>query len=131
MTFDLLDSMLVTADSSPALTPSTANQTLATIDVPEGRSYKYILVCCQIEIAKVSSPVVQEVNIEILNDSTVVKTFNWSAQTTSALGIDNLNITWPVAKNNAGTITIQLGNAGAADVDSSFVVKGIWAAGIA
>jgi len=128
MVFDLLP-VTVTADGS-GLTPTTANQELASIAIPENRSYKYILVHFQVEVAMVSSPVVQQIDLELLNDSTVVKTFNWSAGATDVVGIQDFGITWPVAKNNSGTISLQLGNAAAADVDSSIMIKGIWAAGV-
>ena len=130
MVFDLLDSTVVTADGTP-LTITTANQTLATVTVPESRSYKYVILNATLEIAMVSSPVVQQVDFEILNDATVVKTFNFSPGAIDVIGIWNYHISFPVQKNNSGKIVLQLGNAGAADVDTSIKVKNIWCAGVA
>jgi hypothetical protein len=130
MTFEFLDTMLVTADGS-GLTPSTANQTLATIAVPESKSYKFILVHFELEMAMVTSPVVQQLDIELINDATVVKTWNLSPGATDVLGIHNYAFTFPVAKNNSGSIIVQLGNAAGADADTSIKVKLIWAAGVA
>ena len=128
MTYELIDSTIVTADGSP-LTPTTANQTLATIPIPENH-FKYILVHFEIEIAMVSSPVVQQIDLELINDATVIKTFNFSPGSASVVGIVNYNIELPVAKNNEGDIILQLGNAAAADVDTSIMVKAAWCAGI-
>lgn len=128
MVFDLLP-VTVTADGT-GLTPTTANQELASIAIPENKSYQYILVHFAIEVAMVTSPVVQQIDLELLNDSTVVKTFNFSPGAVDVVGIQNFSITFPVAKNNSGTISLQLGNAGAADVDTSIMVKAIWAAGV-
>ncbi len=129
MVFDLLDSTVTTADGTP-LTITAANQTLATITVPESRSYKYVLVNVGMEIAMVASPVVQQIDFEILNDGTVVKTFNFSPGAVDVIGIWNYHISFPLQKNNSGTIVIQLGNA-AVDPDVSIKVKNIWCAGVA
>lgn len=129
MTYELLDSTIVTADAETPLAPTTANQTLATILIPENH-FKHILVHIELEIAMVTTPVVQEIDLELINDSTVIKTFNFSPATTTSLGIWPYSIEFPVAKNNEGEIILQLGNAATADPDTSFKVKGIWCAGV-
>lgn len=129
MTFDILDSTVVTADGT-ALTPTTSNQTLATITIPENKSFKYILVNIDLEVAMVASPVVQQIDLELINDVTVVKTYNFSPGAVDVIGIQDYNISFPVAKNNSGVIVLQLGNAGSADPDISFKVKSIWCAGV-
>jgi hypothetical protein len=128
MTYELLDGTVVIADGS-GLTPTTANQTLITIPIPENH-FKYLLVHIDLEIAMVSSPVVQQIDLELINDATVVKTFNFSPGAVDVIGIWDYNIEFPVAKNNSGNIILQLGNAGAADVDTTIKTKGAWVAGI-
>lgn len=129
MTYELLDSTIVSADAGSPLSPTTANQTLATILIPENH-FKYILVHFEMEVAMVTSPVVQAIDLELINNATVVKTFNFSPGAVDVLGIVKFDIEWPVAKNDNGNIILQLGNAATADPDISFKVKGIWCAGI-
>ena len=128
MVFDLLDSTVTTADGTP-LTITAANQTLATTTIPESRSYKYVLYNCTLEIAMVASPVVQQIDFEIMNDAAVIKTFNFSPGAVDVIGIWNYHISFPIQKNNSGTIVLQLGNA-AVDPDVSIKVKNIWCAGV-
>jgi hypothetical protein len=129
MVFDLLDSTVQVADGT-GLTITTANQTLATTTIPESRSYKYVLYNATLEIAMVASPVVQQIDFELLNDAVVVKTFNFSPGAIDVIGITTYHISFPVQKNNSGTLILQLGNAPAVDVDVTIKVKDIWCAGV-
>jgi hypothetical protein len=129
MTFDLLDQYTVLADGS-GVTPTTADQVLVTITVPEQKSHKYYWVHFEIEAAMVTTPVVQQLDLEILNDTTIVKTFNYSPGATDVVGIHQLGFQHLVAKNTGGTIVLRLGNAGAADVDTTIKVKNVVVAGV-
>lgn len=129
MVFQLLDQYTVLADDS-GTTPTTADQVLVTITVPEQKSFKYYWVHFEIQVALVTTPVVQQLDFEILNDASVVKTFNWSPGATNIVGIHQLGFQHLVAKNTGGTIVLRLGNAGAADVDSTFTVKNVVVAGV-
>lgn len=129
MVLDILDGTVVTADGT-GLTPTTANQTLVTIPIPENH-YKWLIVNIDLEIAMVTTPVVQQIDLELINDSTVIKTFNFSPGATDVLGIWDYNIRFPVQKNNSGNIILQLGNAGAADVDTTIKAKSVFVEGVA
>jgi len=128
MVFEIIDGTVVSADGT-GLTPTTANQTLCTIPIPENK-YKWLMVSIDLEIAMVASPVVQQIDLELMNDATVIKTFNFSPGAVDVIGIVDYNIVWLMQKNNSGSIILQLGNAGAADVDTTIKTKGIWVAGV-
>lgn len=129
MTFDLLDQYTVLADGA-GVTPTTADQVLVTLTVPEQKSHKYYWIHFQLEAALVTTPVVQQLDLEILNDATIVKTFNFSPGATDVLGIHQIAFSTLVAKNTKGTISLRLGNAGAADVDTTIKVKNVVVAGV-
>lgn len=125
--FELLDEYTVLADGS-GITPTTADQALVTLAIPERQGVKYYLCHFDIEIEKVTTPVAQTLDIEILNEAVVVKTFNYFP--TTDVETVPYSITHPVAKNTSGTITLRLGNANAADVDTTFTVKNVWVAAV-
>lgn len=128
MTYELIDSTVSLADGTP-LTITTANQTLHTMPIPQN-SFRYLMVHIDLEIAMVASPVVQQIDFELMNDAAVIKTFNFSPGAIDVIGIIDYNIQWPVQKNNSGNIILQLGNAPGVDVDTSVKVKGAWATGV-
>ena len=128
MVYEIIDGTVVTADGT-GLTPTTSNQTLCTIPIPENK-YRWLMVYIDLEIAMVASPVVQQIDFELINDATVIKTFNFSPGAVDVIGIVDYNILFPLQKNNSGNLILQLGNAGAADVDTTIKTKAIWVAGV-
>lgn len=125
--FDLLDEYTVVADSSSFL-PTTADQTIFSISIPERRGVKYYLLHVDLYITTTGTSQVQILDFEIKNDATVVKTFNYSPK--ALVDREGYSITFPVAKNTVGTISLQLGNAGTADAQTTIIVKDVWAAAV-
>lgn len=125
--FDLLDEYTISADSAN-FSPTTADQTLFSLNIPERKGLKYYLLHIDLYIATTATSVVQTLDLEIKNDNTIIKTFNYSPK--ALIDREMYSITYPVAKNTTGSISLQLGNAGSADAQTTVVIKDVWAAAV-
>jgi hypothetical protein len=114
----LLRGSTIVADTTP-VTVTGADQDLKVWNIAENK-FEAINVMLTVVITTTGTSGVQTLDIEVLNGTTVVFTFN--VRTAAAINTHNLPINVDIVKRNKGTISVRLGN-GTIDAQTSVLVR--------
>lgn len=119
MPSEIIASSVDLADGTP-ISPTTANQTIKTWNINENKA-EYIRMNVMLEIERTATSQAQTLNFEVLNGASVAKTIN--RKTYAQLEFDNVELSVLVKKHDRGVLVLRLGDAGAADAQTTITHK--------
>lgn len=109
------------------ISPTTSDQVLKAWNISENK-FEYLKLEAAVIVTTAAGAIAQTLDLEVLNEAVVVATY--TVRTAAAVNVHNVAILVFIKKNNKGTITLRLGNAGSADVNATVQIKQATIAGI-